>query len=144
MPKMSSVDRAISKRIGLRMKMLRERAGLRQYEVAEVLEMTAGNYSAVERGEAAGATVYVVDKLCNYYKVDANFFFCHTEEDTEEDALVLLARKARHLDEGNRSILVGMLRNALLYLNVSVPLVNRRMFLVDSSLPKALRHHKQR
>ena len=50
------------KDIGLRLKLLRQQQGLTQVELAERLEMTQSNLSAIERG-ARGVTVHQVVRI---------------------------------------------------------------------------------
>ena len=68
--------------IGSNIKRLRKKHGLLQSDIAEILGVTSGTVSRIERGLTAIANEHI-DKLCNTFKVSYKFYF--DEREIKED-----------------------------------------------------------
>ena len=78
--------------LGDKVKLLRKRRGLKQDDLAEVLELSRGQISNLESGRR-NLSLKQLEKLCDYFKVDITYFLMSTTTDSCLD----LIEKARAL-----------------------------------------------
>lgn len=60
--------------LGDKVKLLRKRRGLKQDDLAELLELSRGQISNLESGRR-NLSLRQLEKLCEYFKVDISYFF---------------------------------------------------------------------
>mgnify|MGYP005761572623 CR=1 FL=1 len=80
--------------LGDKVKLLRKRRGLKQDDLAELLELSRGQISNLESGRR-NLSLRQLEKLCEYFKVDISYFFMSITTDSCLD----LIEKARVLFE---------------------------------------------
>lgn len=80
--------------LGNKVKLLRKRRGLKQDDLAEVLELSRGQISNLESGRR-NLSLKQLEKLCDYFKVDISYFLMSIKA----DACLDLIEKARVLFE---------------------------------------------
>lgn len=82
--------------LGDKVKILRKRRGLKQDDLAEVLELSRGQISNLEKGRR-NLSLKQLEKLCDYFKVDISYFLMSSTTDSCLD----LIEKARVLFDSN-------------------------------------------
>ena len=80
--------------LGDKVKLLRKRRGLKQDDLAEVLELSRGQISNLEKGRR-NLNLKQLEKLCDYFKVDISYFLMSETTDSCLD----LIEKAKLLFE---------------------------------------------
>ena len=76
----------IARKLGLRIKELREKQGLTQLKLAEILDMEASNLSKIERGIQIPKEESL-ENISNALKVDVKELFNYTHIITNEETL---------------------------------------------------------
>lgn len=67
--------------LGDKVKLLRKRRGLKQDDLAELLELSRGQISNLESGRR-NLSLRQLEKLCEYFKVDISYFFMSITTDS--------------------------------------------------------------
>ena len=67
--------------LGDKVKLLRKRRGLKQDDLAEVLELSRGQISNLESGRR-NLSLKQLEKLCDYFKVDISYFLMSSTTDS--------------------------------------------------------------
>lgn len=80
--------------LGEKVKLLRKRRGLKQDDLAEVLDLSRSQISNLEKGRR-NLSLKQLEKLCEYFKVDISYFLMSATTDSCLD----LIEKARVLFE---------------------------------------------
>ena len=83
--------------LGYKVKLLRKRRGLKQDDLAEVLELSRGQISNLEKGRR-NLNLRQLKKLCDYFKVDISYFLMSETTDSCLD----LIEKAKLLFESKK------------------------------------------
>ena len=82
--------------LGKKIKLLRKRRNLKQDDLANVLNISRGQISNLEKGRR-GLNLEQLSTLCNYFKIDISYFICENTIDECENLL----DKAKLLFESN-------------------------------------------
>ena len=64
----------MERELGNKVKLLRRRRGLKQDDLAEVLDLSRSQISNLESGRR-NLSIRQLEKLCEYFKVDMSYFF---------------------------------------------------------------------
>ncbi len=83
--------------LGQKVKSLRKRRGLKQDDLAEVLQLSRGQISNLEKGRR-NLSLKQLEKLCEYFKVDMSFFLMSEATDSCVD----FVEKAKVLFESEK------------------------------------------
>ena len=86
----------MNKALGEKVKLLRNRRGLKQDDLGKVLELSRGQISNLESGKRI-LSLKQLEKLCEYFKVDMSYFLMTATTDSCLD----LIEKAKILFESN-------------------------------------------
>ena len=84
----------MERELGDKVKLLRNRRGLKQDDLAEVLELSRSQISNLESGRR-NISLKQLEKLCEYFKVDISYFIMSETN----DACLDLIEKAKLLFE---------------------------------------------
>ena len=71
----------MSYNLGKKVKLLRNRRGLKQDDLARVLKLSRGQISNLESGKR-NISLKQLEKLCEYFRVDMSYFFMSETTDS--------------------------------------------------------------
>lgn len=90
--------------ISEKLKMLRERKGLKQNELADILNIQQGSYSNYERGKRT-PDIEALKKIAKYYKVSADYLI---DNDNKNESMI--TKIERELPEAEKEKLNAIIK----------------------------------
>ena len=91
--------------LGEKVKLLRNRRGVKQDDLGEVLKLSRSQISNLESGRR-NLSVKQLEKLCEYFKVDMSYFLM---SETTDSCLDLIEKAAKQTEKNNNAIM-GVLK----------------------------------